>query len=71
MKGLIAVLVATALLAVAGCAAGPEDRPHDLVQGTSMHEKEVRGEFWEKYYKERERKARERMDQPAETGLTD
>lgn len=71
MKSLIVVMLVAAFLAVAGCASGPKDRPPNLVQGTSIHEKEVRGEFWEKHYKERERKARERMDQPAETGLTE
>ena len=71
MKGLFTFLAAAALLAVTGCASGPENRPPNTVQGTSMHEKTVRDEFWQKHYMEREKKARERMEKPSETGITE
>ena len=65
---MLLTIIAGAILLTAGCAAGRGgDAPPATVEGATTREKEVREEF-RQTYKEREKKARERMEQPGAAG---
>lgn len=71
MRGILAVFACAVTLTVFGCVAPPESDISGPVEGSSVHEKEVRDELWEELYRQKEKGARERMERPSEEELSD
>ena len=71
MRAVFVVLTGILLFAVSGCVAPPESDVSGPVEGSSVHEQEVRDELWEELYRQKEQDARERMGRPAEEELSE